>query len=108
VVQLDIDSTDLSAMLTATDQVNSAVAYLTAKHLLVHVSYGTKNSNNVTATVGAGYVPVFTAQSHEENTSTPDVASLIGKYVKSISTIKFTLSGNVTGTGTRIKQIKSR
>jgi hypothetical protein len=104
---IDIDSTDLTAMLTATDQVNSATAYLTCETFIDTVSYGTKNSNNVTATVGAGYVPLFTAQSHEENTATPDVASLIGKYVKSISTILFTLSGNVTGTGTRIKQIKA-
>jgi hypothetical protein len=104
---LDITSTDITNMLLATDQVNSAVAYLTVETFVGATSYGTNNSNNVTATVDSGYVPVISAQSHAENTTTPNVATLIGKYVKLISTIKFLISGNTTSSGTRIKQIKA-
>lgn len=102
---LPIDSADLSAMLSATDQVTTCNAYIEVTTTYSGVNE-VKNSPAVIATVGAGYVPAITAQSHSENTTSPNVASLIGKYVKGHSTLKFLLSGNTTGTGTRIKQIK--
>ena len=102
---LPIDSADITAMLSATDQVTTCNAYIEVTTTYSGVNE-VKNSPAVIATVGAGYVPAITAQSHAENTTSPNVASLIGKYVKGHSTLKFLLSGNTTGTWTRIKQIK--
>lgn len=101
-----IDSADLSSMLSVTDQVTTCNAYIECVTTYLGVDE-TTSSPSVIATVGAGYVPSITAQSHSENTTSPAVATLIGKYVKSISTLKFLLSGNTTGTGTRIKQIRA-
>lgn len=101
----DITSTDLTAMLGATDQVETCNAYVN-----IETIYDTKtanhNSSSVVATVGAGYVPVITGQTNTEYVTSPAIATLIGKYVKLLSRVEFKTSGNTTGTGTRIKQVK--
>jgi len=104
----NITSTELTAMLNATDQIttSSCTAYAIVETFVGATSFGTTQSANVIATIDATYVPIITAQSYAEKTTSPDVNTLIGKFVQGISTLEFLTSGNTTASGTRIKQIK--
>lgn len=52
---------------------------------------GATQSKTATATVGASIVPSFTSLTAEEINA--DVASIVGKFVQNLSSIKFTING---------------
>lgn len=61
---------------------------------------------SLTVTAGASVVPDIGSVSHSEATTTPDVATIVGAYVRSISSLSASLSGAVGAYGSTITSSK--
>jgi len=96
-------ASEITAMYNATSNVTSATATLSLITKLDGKQIGSTHSRTATATVGANIVPDFTAITHSETTTTPDVAAIVGKYVQGISNLTLAITGATPGTGATIK-----
>lgn len=93
---------EITLMLNAIPNSSTATAVLYCTTYKGAVNVGTTNSGNKTATVSASYVCSLTGITVSEATTSPAVASLIGKYVQSISKLSVVLNGATPSAGATI------
>ena len=93
---------EISTMYTVMGSVTSATATLSLVTKLSGSQVGSTHSRTATATVGANVIPDFDLITHSELTTNPDVASLVGAYVQSISNLSLAITGAVPGRGATI------
>lgn len=99
-------SGETTAMYNATSTVTSATATLVLVTRLSGSQVGISHSRTATATVGANIEPDFTTITHAEITTSPDVATLIGAYVESVSSLALAITGATPGTGATISSYR--
>ncbi len=61
---------------------------------------------NLTLTAGSGIVPDFTTVTHSEETASPNVAAIVGAYVKGLTTLDLDITGAVGAYGSTITAYK--
>lgn len=93
---------EITAMLNAIPNSSTATAVLYCTSIKGGSDIGTNNSGNKVATVSNVYQPTLTSISVSEATTNPDVATIVGKYVQSISKLAVVLNGAAASTGATI------
>ena len=97
---------EVTAMYNATGSVTSITATLELVTRLSGTQVGSTHTRTATASVGADILPDFTGVTHQELTTSPDVASLVGAYVQGISNIGLAITGAVPGAGASLSSYR--